>query len=85
MLLSYWWGQRVYAVPYAWPKLLVYLVVAVALYFLHRYAISAFVQGFWGQQLAGIALMLFYMAMLTKTERHEWKRMPLVGRFFSLL
>lgn len=82
MLLSYWWGQRVYPVPYAWPKLAVYLLVAVCLYFLHRYLLGVVLPGFWMQQLSGVVLMLVYMAMLAKTERHEWKRMPLIGRFF---
>jgi O-antigen/teichoic acid export membrane protein len=36
MVISYLWGQKSYPVPYAWKKLLSYMVIVVILYFLHH-------------------------------------------------
>jgi len=35
MVISYMWGQRSYPVPYAWKKLISYMVIVVLLYFIH--------------------------------------------------
>src|SRR5690606_22109273 len=35
MVISYLWGQKHYPVPYAWKKLLSYIVIVVLLYFIH--------------------------------------------------
>ncbi len=36
MVISYIWGQKSYPVPYAWKKLLAYIVIVVILYFIHN-------------------------------------------------
>lgn len=36
MVISYVWGQKSYPVPYAWKKLLAYMVIVVILYFIHH-------------------------------------------------
>lgn len=36
MVISYVWGQKSYPVPYAWKKLLAYIVIVVILYFIHN-------------------------------------------------
>ena len=36
MVISYLWGQKSYPVPYAWKKLLAYMVIVVILYFIHQ-------------------------------------------------
>src|SRR5205807_1966405 len=36
MVISYLWGQKVYPVPYAWKKLVAYIVIVVVLYLLHH-------------------------------------------------
>ncbi len=36
MVISYVWGQKSYPVPYAWKKLLAYMVIVVILYFIHQ-------------------------------------------------
>jgi O-antigen/teichoic acid export membrane protein len=35
MVISYIWGQKVYAVPYAWKKLMAYMAIVAILYFIH--------------------------------------------------
>ena len=47
MVISYIWGQKSYPVPYAWKKLLAYMVIVVILYFIHHGIISVWhKQGF---------------------------------------
>ena len=40
MVISYIWGQKSYPVPYAWKKLLAYIVIVVILYFIHNAIMS---------------------------------------------
>src|SRR5204862_6266252 len=35
MVISFAWGQKAYRVPYAWKKLVAYMVIVVLLYFVH--------------------------------------------------
>ncbi len=33
MVISYVWGQKIYIVPYAWKKLVAYMVIVALIYF----------------------------------------------------
>src|ERR1700753_4354482 len=51
MVISYVWGQKVYRVPYAWKKLVAYMVIVALLFFVHRFAIS-----FWANRVFSLGL-----------------------------
>ncbi len=81
MVLSYVWGQRVYRIPYAWKKLLAYLVIVVLLFFLHRG-----ITWLWNNTLfslvTGAVLTAAYAALVSRIERKEFAKLPVLGRFF---
>src|SRR5262249_22516195 len=51
MVISFIWGQKVYRVPYAWKKLVAYMVIAVILYFIH-----IGLTGLWHNRIFSLAL-----------------------------
>lgn len=80
MVVSYVWGQKNYPVPYAWKKLVAYIVIVVALYG----AYILFQQlnlNVWANRGFGLVLLTGFGLFILNIERQEFKRMPLVGKF----
>lgn len=81
MVLSYIWGQRVYRIPYAWKKLLAYLVIVVLLFFLHRV-----LTWLWSNTvfslITGLILTMAYAWFVSRIEKKEFARLPVVGKYF---
>lgn len=80
MVLSYTWGQREYKIPYATKKLLAYLIIAVILFFLHKAATALLPNVYLSLTIGGV-LLTTYTWFIVLVEKHEFKRMPVVGRF----
>ena len=82
MVISFVWGQKVYRVPYAWKKLVAYMVIAVLLYFIHHSLI-----GLWHNRIFSLVLATLltggYVLFLLRIERREFQRLPYVGRFLG--
>ena len=82
MVISFVWGQKIYHVPYAWKKLIAYMVIVSLFYFLHL-----FLTGFWESRVFSIALgtiLLFaYALFILRVERREFSRLPVVGKFLG--
>jgi O-antigen/teichoic acid export membrane protein len=82
MVISYVWGQKVYLVPYAWKKLLAYMVIVSLLYFLHM-----FLTGIWESRVFSIGLgtvfLATYAAFILRVERREFRRLPVVGKYLG--
>lgn len=82
MVISYVWGQRVYRVPYAWKKLVAYMVIVALLYFFHH-----FVVGFWPNRVfslgLGTVLLAAYALFVLRVERREFSRLPYVGKYLG--
>lgn len=82
MIMSYLWGQKEYRIPYAWKKLLAYMVIAVIIYFIHlgiTFVWSGFVINF---STASI-LLLLYILFISKIEAKELAKLPVVGKYFN--
>jgi O-antigen/teichoic acid export membrane protein len=79
MVLSYIWGQKVYPIPYAWKKLLAYMVIVLALYFVHQGIISLY-SSRWLSLGTGTILFLGYLAFVARVEKKEFARLPYVTR-----
>jgi O-antigen/teichoic acid export membrane protein len=81
MVISFIWGQKEYRIPYAWKKLVAYIVIVVLLFFAHR-GITAL----WGNQLLslGIGALLIgaYLWFVGNVERKELGQLPVVGKYF---
>jgi O-antigen/teichoic acid export membrane protein len=79
MVISFIWGQREYRVPYAWKKLLAYMVMVALLYFLHH-----FLTGLWKNRIFGLGLATAltggYALVILRIERREFQRLPYIGK-----
>jgi O-antigen/teichoic acid export membrane protein len=82
MVISYIWGQKIYPVPYAWKKLLAYLVI-VALLFLVHTGLTAL----WGNRIFSLALATLllggYAIFILRIERKEFRRLPYIGKYLE--
>jgi Na+-driven multidrug efflux pump len=82
MVLSYLWGQKQYPVPYAWKKLVAYMVIVVLLYFFHK-AINSFWESTSLSIMSGLVLLLCFVLFILQVEKKEFQKLPLVGRFIA--
>ena len=82
MVISFIWGQKVYRVPYAWKKLVAYMVIVAVLYFLHT-----FLTGFWDSRIFSLGLatvfLVAYALFILRVERREFRKLPYVGRYLG--
>ena len=81
MAISFTWGQKAYPIPYAWKKLCAYIIIVVLLFFVHRTVIH-----FFSSRLINISvatfLLFIYLWFIMSVEKKEFKKLPVVGRFF---
>lgn len=81
MVLCYNWGQKNYRIPYAWKKLVAYIVIVVLLFFVHEGILY-----FSKSQLVNFAsatlLLMVYGWFILQVERKEFQRLPVVGKYF---
>ena len=82
MVISFMWGQKEYRVPYAWKKLLAYIVIVVLLYFVHKLFIQLDFNR-WINRAAGAVLTLSFLLLILNIEKKEFQRLPLIGKFFK--
>ena len=80
MVISFSWGQKKYYIPYAWKKLLAYLVMVVLLFFLHK-GITAFYDHTVFSLAIATLLTSAYLLFVVRVEKKEFQQLPFVGRF----
>lgn len=80
MVACYIWGQKVYPVPYAWKKLLAYIVIVVLLFFLHKGLTHLWENSTFNFISATIILALFIVFIL-KVEKNEFRKLPVIGKY----
>lgn len=81
MVISYIWGQKIYRVPYAWKKLVAFMAIAVALFFIHK-GITALYGNFYFSLVTGTVLLLLYVRFIALIEQKELAKMPVIGKYF---
>ena len=79
MLISYFWGQKVYPIPYNVPKLLRYFSYMLAMYFFH-YMVTQYVTGFGLRFLSGTTFFAMYLGIIFRYEKEELRRFPIIGK-----
>jgi O-antigen/teichoic acid export membrane protein len=79
MLMSYFWGQKVYRIPYATKKLIAYFVIVLAIYFIHKTAIY-FYEPQWFSLLLATVLFLIFTWFISLVEKKELQKLPVVGK-----
>lgn len=63
MIISFIWGQKEYRIPYAWKKLLAYIVIVVILFFLHK-AITSILPNLYFSLVIASVLFFIYLRFL---------------------
>ncbi len=76
----YVWGQKVYPVPYAWKKLVAYMVIVVLLYFIHRLLLRLWHNDMYNFATATI-IMLAFIWFVLQVEKKEFQKMPVIGKY----
>jgi len=90
MVISFVWGQKVYYVPYAWKKLLAYLVIVLMLFFLHKGVMLlvsfAVAQGLLNNIISlafGTVLTAAYFYFVVQVEKAEFVKIPYLNRLIK--
>jgi O-antigen/teichoic acid export membrane protein len=81
MIISYVLGQKYYPVPYAKKKLISYLMLVVLIYLLHRGLLYLY-NNIWFSISTATLLLLLFTLFVSKIERKELARLPIVGKYF---
>ncbi|MDQ2753529.1 MAG: oligosaccharide flippase family protein [Bacteroidota bacterium] len=82
MVVSYVWGQKHYRVPYAWKKLLAYLIIVVLLFFVHKAFTMLWANTVYSLAVATV-LILSYLWFISRVERKEFKQLPVIGKYIK--
>jgi O-antigen/teichoic acid export membrane protein len=80
MTASYLLGQKHYPIPYAWKKLIAYIVICVLLFLLHRLFVR-FDLNAWLNRGIAVGLIGLFVLLILKVEKKELARLPVVRRF----
>jgi O-antigen/teichoic acid export membrane protein len=82
MVTSYTLGQKNYPIPYAWKKLLAYIVTCIILFGIHQ-AFLLLDLNAWINRGVAVGLMGLFVLLIVKVERKELERLPVVGKYFK--
>jgi O-antigen/teichoic acid export membrane protein len=80
MVISYFWGQKVYPVPYAWKKLLAYMVIVLLVYFVYV-GLCTFSHSLIYRLTVATILMGAYILFILRVENREFQRLPVIGKY----
>ena len=81
MVTSYFLGQKHYRIPYAWKKLLAYIVICLLIFGLHQ-AFLLLGLNPWINRVVGLALVGLFTLLILNVEKKEFQRLPYIGKFF---
>lgn len=82
MILCYVYGQKEYRIPYAWKKLVAYIVIVILLFFIHEGIIHFFKNEIVNFGVATL-LLFVYTWFIFNVERKEFARLPVIGKFLA--
>jgi O-antigen/teichoic acid export membrane protein len=82
MVISFVWGQKNYRIPYAWRKLVAYIVIAVILFFIHK-GLTSFIPNIYFDLTVAAVLLFIYTSFILFVERKEFQKLPMVGKYIK--
>ncbi len=82
MVISFVWGQKHYRIPYAWKKLVAYILIVVALFLLHKGLIYFYSNKYFSLGTATF-LLFIYCRFLALVEHKEFEKLPVLGKYFT--
>jgi O-antigen/teichoic acid export membrane protein len=80
MVLSYRLGQNHFQVPYAWKKLVAYIVICIMLFGIHqlvRYLSASLLLN----HIAGLLLICGFVLFILKIEKREFEKIPYISKY----
>jgi O-antigen/teichoic acid export membrane protein len=80
MVVSFIWGQKQYRIPYAWKKLVAYMVIVALLYFIHH-ALTGWWPYTWLNYTLATLFLLAYSAFILQVEKKEFRKLPVIGKY----
>ncbi|MEP7277914.1 MAG: oligosaccharide flippase family protein [Bacteroidota bacterium] len=80
MVMSFLLGQKYYHVPYAWKKLVSYIVIVVLLFLMHK-GINHLYTSFIFSVGSGLLLLAAFLLFILKIEKKEFQKLPVIGRY----
>lgn len=80
MVISFKWGQSQYRIPYAWKKLVAYMVIVVLLYFIDQLFLKAELNRWINRGFASMLTLAFIIFVL-QIEKKEFSKLPVVGKY----
>ena len=81
MTASYLQGQKHYPIPYAWKKLIAYLVIVVLIYLLQRTLVRYTPNLGWLHYAVSFLLIGAFGYFILRVERKEFARLPYIRKF----
>lgn len=82
MLISYFWGQKVYYIPYDIRRILSFLLTMGLAYIIFLSA-AFFLETQWQRMLIATALLVGYLVYVFRQQKNDLKTLPLIGKFFK--
>lgn len=82
MALSYKWGQKTYPVPYVTKKLVAYLAIVTAFFFIHK-GLIYFIPNIIFSLGTGAVLLAVYVWFILLVEKKEFQKLPYIGRYIK--
>jgi O-antigen/teichoic acid export membrane protein len=82
MVISFTWGQKEYPVPYAWKKLVAYIVIVVLLYFVDQLFLKLDLNP-WANRGFAVLLTSLFVIFVLNVERKEFQRLPFIGKYLT--
>ena len=70
MIISFIWGQKHYSIPYAWKKLLAYIVIVVLLFFAQK-AVLLINKNIWIEIATGTLFTFGFILFVLQIEKNE--------------
>ncbi len=82
MVTSYLLGQKHYPIPYAWKKILAYIVICLLMFGLHQ-AFLLLNLNHWINRGVAVFFIGLFTLLVVNVERKEFQRMPVIGKFLK--
>ena len=80
-VISYKWGQKEYRIPYAWKKLVAYIVIVIGLFFIQK-GILWLNGSVYLNLISGVVLLGMYCWFIATIEKKELEKLPGIGKYF---
>jgi O-antigen/teichoic acid export membrane protein len=84
MVISFFWGQKYYKIPYETLKLLGYLLVVLLMYITYTFITYQFnIHNFYIQIVAFIISILIFTYIVLKYDKQEFTSLPFIGKYLK--